>query len=64
MAAGASGVFEAGLEEHLRKRNHPTTIVRQGSAFAVYFMDHAPVNWRDVVMNNDTWSAISPIAVR
>lgn len=27
--------------------------MRQGSAFAVCFMDHAPANWRDVVMNND-----------
>ncbi len=45
--------LEAGLKSVFERRNYPTTIVRQGSAFAVYFMDHAPENWRDVVMNND-----------
>ena len=41
--------MEAGLSEIFRTRNYPTTIVRQGSAFVVYFMDHAPQNWRDIV---------------
>jgi glutamate-1-semialdehyde 2,1-aminomutase len=31
----------------------PTTIVRQGSAHCVYFMDHAPANWWDLVTNHD-----------
>ncbi|WP_274629138.1 aspartate aminotransferase family protein [Arvimicrobium flavum] len=45
--------LEKGLNEVFAARNYPTTIVRQGSAFAVYFMDHAPVSWRDVVLNHD-----------
>jgi len=43
----------AGLERVFAERNYPTTLVRQGSAFALYFMDHAPVNWRDIALNND-----------
>jgi glutamate-1-semialdehyde 2,1-aminomutase len=46
--------MEAGLADILRRRNYPTTIVRQGSAFAVYFMDHAPENWADIARNNDS----------
>jgi glutamate-1-semialdehyde 2,1-aminomutase len=45
--------LEAGLNEVFAKRNYATTLVRQGSAFTVYFMDHVPKNWRDVAMNND-----------
>lgn len=29
------------------------TIVRQGSAFCVYFMDHAPVDWHDLAAHHD-----------
>jgi glutamate-1-semialdehyde 2,1-aminomutase len=46
--------LEAGLKELFRRRNYATTIVRQGSAFSVYFMDHAPRNWRDIALHNDT----------
>ena len=46
--------MEAGLSEIFRTRNYPTTIVRQGSAFVVYFMDHAPQNWRDIVLHHDS----------
>ncbi len=28
-------------------------VVRQGSAFAVYFMDHAPVSWHDLASHHD-----------
>ena len=45
--------MQAGLERVFAERNYPTTIVRQGSAFAVYFMDHAPVHWQDIALNND-----------
>jgi glutamate-1-semialdehyde 2,1-aminomutase len=45
--------LESGLKSVFATRNYPTTVVRQGSAFAVYFMDHAPVSWRDVVLNHD-----------
>lgn len=45
--------LEEGLERILAQRDYPTTVVRQGSAFTVYFMDHAPENWRDIACNND-----------
>ena len=28
-------------------------VARQGSAFTVYFMDHIPLNWRDIAANHD-----------
>jgi glutamate-1-semialdehyde 2,1-aminomutase len=45
--------LEAGLNAVFAERNYPTTLVRQGSAFSVYFMDHAPTNWRDIALHND-----------
>lgn len=45
--------LEAGLKDVFSRQNYATTLVRQGSAFSVYFMDHAPENWRDVILNND-----------
>ena len=45
--------LEQGLNDLLKDRNFPTTIVRQGSAFSVYFMDHAPESWKDIALNND-----------
>ena len=45
--------MESGLEQIFHSRNYPTTVVRQGSAFVVYFMDHAPVSWRDIAIHND-----------
>ena len=31
----------------------PLTLVRQGSAFCIYFMDHAPVDWHDLAAHHD-----------
>ncbi|MBS7703608.1 aspartate aminotransferase family protein [Chelatococcus asaccharovorans] len=45
--------MQAGIEAIFARRNYPTTFVRQGSAFALYFMDHAPRNWRDIALHND-----------
>ncbi|MGE4247743.1 MAG: aspartate aminotransferase family protein [Parvibaculaceae bacterium] len=45
--------LEDGLTKVFSTRNYPVTIVRQGSAFSVYFMDHAPLNWRDIALNHD-----------
>ena len=45
--------MQDGLKSLFTSKDYPTTIVRQGSAFAVYFMDHAPKNWLDLVQNND-----------
>ena len=50
---GLGARMEQGLEDIFRPRNYPTTVVRQGSAFVVYFMDHAPESWRDIALNND-----------
>lgn len=46
--------MEAGLRGLFEPRNYPATVVRQGSAFVVYFMDHAPRNWRDLAMHHDS----------
>ena len=43
----------SGLERIFDSRNYPATVVRQGSAFVVYFMDHAPSSWRDIAIHND-----------
>ena len=51
--------MQQGLNEIFRKRNYPTTVVRQGSAFVVYFMDHAPQSWRDIAMHNDSARDVS-----
>jgi len=45
--------MEAGLVALLGRRNYPSTVVRQGSAFVVYFMDHAPRSWRDIAEHHD-----------
>ena len=45
--------LEIGLADLFAGGDYPTTIVRQGSAFVVYFMDHEPVNWSDIARNND-----------
>jgi glutamate-1-semialdehyde 2,1-aminomutase len=29
------------------------TLVRQGSAFCIYFMDHPPVDWHDLAAHHD-----------
>ncbi len=40
--------IEAGLQEVLAATGEVFTIVRHGSAFVVYFMDHAPDDWHDL----------------
>ena len=45
--------MEKGLNALFDERNYPATVVRQGSAFVVYFMDHAPRSWRDIAMHHD-----------
>ena len=36
-----------------RKAGRPLTLSRQGSAFCIYFMDHAPVDWHDIATHHD-----------
>lgn len=45
--------MEEGLKDIFSRQAYPTTVVRQGSAFCLYFMDHAPESWRDIVLHND-----------
>jgi glutamate-1-semialdehyde 2,1-aminomutase len=46
-------MLEQGLKEIFSKYDSPFHIARVGSAFCVYFMDHAPVDFHDVAVNND-----------
>ena len=48
-----TGRLEAGLTELFRKHGKSAVVVRQGSAFCAYFMDHAPVDWHDLAEHHD-----------
>jgi len=39
---------EDGFTEVAKECGLPLKLVRQGSAFCIYFMDHAPVDWHDI----------------
>lgn len=45
--------LEGGLEEILAAAPLKATIVRQGSAFVIYFMEHAPRDWHDLAAHHD-----------
>lgn len=45
--------IEAGTREIARAMGLTATLVRQGSAFCLYFMDHAPVDWHDLAAHHD-----------
>ncbi len=45
--------IEAGIREIARAMGLTTTLVRQGSAFCLYFMDHPPVDWHDLAAHHD-----------
>jgi glutamate-1-semialdehyde 2,1-aminomutase len=45
--------FESDFESVRKEACGPLTLVRQGSAFCIYFMDHAPVDWHDIAENHD-----------
>ena len=46
--------MEDGLLALLANRVYPATVVRLGSAFVVYFMEHEPECWSDIAFNNNT----------
>lgn len=46
-------LLESGLKEIFRQYDRPFHIARQSSAFCVYFMDHAPVDFHDIAVHND-----------
>ena len=45
--------MEQGLGEIFSQAEVEATIVRQGSAFVTYFMDHPPVDWHDLAASHD-----------
>ena len=45
--------MENGLTEILARNDIKAIVARQGSAFCIYFMDHAPVDWHDVILHHD-----------
>lgn len=45
--------METGLRTVFETAGIPVSIVRQGSAFVVYFMEKAPENWLEIVRAND-----------
>jgi glutamate-1-semialdehyde 2,1-aminomutase len=46
-------LLESGLKQVLTQYDRPFYVARQGSAFCVYFMDHAPVDFHDIAINHD-----------
>ena len=42
-----------GIEATLKSLGIEGTVVRQGSAFCTYFMDHAPRDWHDLASHHD-----------
>jgi glutamate-1-semialdehyde 2,1-aminomutase len=45
--------FEAALKKIVAAQGIEATVVRQGSAFCLYFMDHAPEDWIDLASHHD-----------
>lgn len=45
--------LQSGLEQLFREAGSPATVVRNASALCYYFMDHAPVDWHDVLNHHD-----------
>lgn len=46
-------VLEDGLKTIFSATDKPFHVARQGSAYCVYFMDHAPVDFHDILKNHD-----------
>lgn len=46
-------VLEKGLTAIFSAYSKPFHVARQGSAFCVYFMDHAPVDFHDIAQHHD-----------
>ena len=50
---GLGEMMEEGLRAILKRFDRPYHIARQGSAFCLYFMDHAPVDFHDIMEHHD-----------
>ncbi len=47
------GQMETGINEILEERRIQGQVVRQGSAFVTFFMDHKPRDWHDLASSHD-----------
>jgi glutamate-1-semialdehyde 2,1-aminomutase len=45
--------MQQGIEQIMRTAGHCAVVARQGSAFCIYFMDHAPKDWHDIAEHHD-----------
>lgn len=45
--------MESGLAKLFQQHGIAATVVRQGSAFCAYFMNHAPRDWHDIAEHHD-----------
>jgi glutamate-1-semialdehyde 2,1-aminomutase len=45
-------IMESGIREIARQTGLTLTVSRQGSAFCIYFMDHAPQDWHDLASHH------------
>ncbi len=48
-----SSKLQRGLEDIFAAKGLPATIARNASAFCVYFMDHRPRDWHDILAHHD-----------
>lgn len=46
-------LLEAGLNDIYTQYEFPSYIAREKSAFCVYFMDHAPIDFHDILLNHN-----------
>lgn len=46
-------MLEKGLNDIFSEYDSPFHVARQGSAYCVYFMDHAPVDFHDILSHNN-----------
>jgi glutamate-1-semialdehyde 2,1-aminomutase len=46
-------LLETGLNDIFSQYDTPFYIARQGSAYCAYFMDHAPIDFHDILNNNN-----------
>jgi glutamate-1-semialdehyde 2,1-aminomutase len=47
-------ILEEGINCIFKKHSTPFYLARQGSAFCLYFMDHAPRDYHDLAVNNNS----------
>lgn len=45
-------MMENGIREIAKQTGLTLTVARQGSAFCIYFMDHAPLDWHDLASHH------------